>query len=82
MAVALLCTLNPAQAQINVGIAAPGISMGIYVPVYPQMMQVPGCRSTLVDVGLRCANPTYRASVICDVFACNIRLQPARRMRK
>jgi len=38
----LLCTLAPAAAQVNVGIGLPGISIGINLPVYPQLVVVPG----------------------------------------
>ena len=38
----LLCPVTAANAQVSFGIAAPGISIGINLPVYPQLVQVPG----------------------------------------
>jgi len=42
----LLCSIAPAGAQVTFGIEAPGVSIGINVPVYPQLVAVPGYRST------------------------------------
>jgi hypothetical protein len=38
----LLASLAPAHAQISVGIALPGIRIGINMPVYPELVRVPG----------------------------------------
>jgi hypothetical protein len=39
----LLCGLiSPAVAQLSVGIGLPGVSIGIDLPVYPQLVRVPG----------------------------------------
>ena len=32
----------PAAAQLSIGFGAPGVSIGINVPVYPQLVRVPG----------------------------------------
>jgi hypothetical protein len=37
-----LCGIAPATAQVSFGIEAPGISIGINMPVYPQFVRVPG----------------------------------------
>ncbi len=37
----LLCAAFSASAQLSVGIAVPGVSIGINVPVYPTLVQVP-----------------------------------------
>lgn len=37
----LLCTV-PSVAQISVGMALPGVQIGINVPVYPNLVRVPG----------------------------------------
>ncbi len=37
-----VCTITSAAAQVSFGIEAPGISIGINMPVYPQLVQVPG----------------------------------------
>jgi hypothetical protein len=37
-----LCPIVPAQAQINIEFGAHGVSIGIDVPVYPQLVRVPG----------------------------------------
>jgi hypothetical protein len=43
IAVAILgSSVAPADAQVSVGIAAPGISIGINVPTYPPLAPVPG----------------------------------------
>ena len=38
----LFCTIVPAQAQIRVEIGSPGVNIGINVPTYPRLVQVPG----------------------------------------
>jgi hypothetical protein len=38
----LLGTATPAMAQVSVGIAIPGVSIGINLPVYPELVLVPG----------------------------------------
>ena len=38
----LFCSAAPAIAQVNVGIRFPGVSIGINVPTYPQLVPVPG----------------------------------------
>ena len=38
----LLCPVSSAYAEISVGIGLPGISIGINMPAYPQLIQVPG----------------------------------------
>jgi hypothetical protein len=38
----LPCLATPAHAQISVGIGLPGIDIGINVPVYPDLVRVPG----------------------------------------
>ena len=38
----LLLSTFAAQAQVSVGIALPGVSIGINVPVYPRLQRVPG----------------------------------------
>ena len=38
----LLCSITPASAQLSVGIALPGVSIGVNLPVYPQLVPVPG----------------------------------------
>ena len=38
----LLCSMTTATAQVAIGIGAPGISIGINFPVYPQLVPVPG----------------------------------------
>jgi hypothetical protein len=35
-------SITPATAQVNVGIWLPGVSIGINLPVYPQLVAVPG----------------------------------------
>jgi hypothetical protein len=39
---ALCGSLTSAVAQVSVGIGFPGVSIGINLPVYPQLVQVPG----------------------------------------
>jgi hypothetical protein len=38
----LLCSVAPAAAQVSVGIGFPGVSIGINVPLYPELVPVPG----------------------------------------
>lgn len=38
----LLGTATPVMAQVSVGIAIPGVSIGINLPVYPELVLVPG----------------------------------------
>jgi len=38
----LLCSITSVGAQVSFGIEAPGVSIGINVPMYPQLVAVPG----------------------------------------
>jgi hypothetical protein len=38
----LLCSITSAAAQVSVGIGLPGVRIGFSVPVYPQLVLVPG----------------------------------------
>ena len=38
----LVCSITSAAAQLSVGIEAPGVSIGINVPVFPQLVPVSG----------------------------------------
>ena len=38
----LLASITPAAAQLSVGIGLPGVSIGFNLPVYPQLVPVPG----------------------------------------
>jgi hypothetical protein len=38
----LLCSITSAAAQVSVGIGLPGVNIGFSVPVYPQLVLVPG----------------------------------------
>jgi hypothetical protein len=38
----LLCSITSAAAQVSVGVGLPGVSIGINVPVYPQLAPIPG----------------------------------------
>jgi len=38
----LLCSITSAAAQVNVDIGLPGVNIGFSVPVYPQLVLVPG----------------------------------------
>lgn len=42
----LLAATAPVVAQVSIGIAMPGVSIGINMPVYPQLVQVPGTAFT------------------------------------
>jgi len=37
-----LCSLNPAFAQLSINFGTPGLSIGINLPVYPQLQRIPG----------------------------------------
>jgi hypothetical protein len=39
---ALLWVVNPATAQVSFGVAMPGLSIGVNVPTYPELVPVPG----------------------------------------
>jgi hypothetical protein len=34
----------PVWAQVSIGVGLPGVSIGINLPVYPQLVRVPGYR--------------------------------------
>ena len=38
----LLCMLTSARAQVSIGIGLPGVSIGINLPLYPELVPVPG----------------------------------------
>ena len=38
----LLCWVAPAEAQVSIGIGLPGVSIGINLPLYPELVPVPG----------------------------------------
>ena len=38
----LLCSVAPAIGQVSIGIASPNVSIGINVPLYPELVPVPG----------------------------------------
>lgn len=38
----LLCSITPAAAQVDVNVGLRGVSIGINVPVYPELVPVPG----------------------------------------
>jgi hypothetical protein len=38
----LLCSITSVAAQVSVGVGFPGVSIGINLPVYPELMPVPG----------------------------------------
>jgi hypothetical protein len=38
----LLGSATPAAGQVSIGISVPGVSIGIYQPVYPELVLVPG----------------------------------------
>lgn len=38
----LLCSITGAHAQVSLAIGVPGLSIGINLPVYPQLVRVPG----------------------------------------
>ena len=37
-----LCSIVPAAAQVSIGVGLPGVFIGINLPVYPQLVRVPG----------------------------------------
>src|SRR5512137_601179 len=38
----LLVSLNSADAQVSIGISTPNVSIGINMPVFPELVPVPG----------------------------------------
>jgi hypothetical protein len=38
----LLCSVTSAEAEVSVFIGTPHVSIGINLPVYPQLVAVPG----------------------------------------
>jgi hypothetical protein len=38
----LLCSVDPAIGQVSIGIVSPNVSIGINVPLYPELVSVPG----------------------------------------
>jgi hypothetical protein len=43
LALAVLCTgTPPADAQLSIGVGLPGVSIGIQVPLFPDLQRVPG----------------------------------------
>src|SRR6185369_17760696 len=38
----LLCTITFAEAQVSIGIGLPNVSIGINLPVFPELVPVPG----------------------------------------
>ena len=38
----LLCSITSAAAQVSIGIGLPGVSIGFSLPMYPQLVPVPG----------------------------------------
>src|ERR1700751_5907905 len=38
----LLCSVSPAIGQVSIGIGFPNLSIGINVPVFPDLVPVPG----------------------------------------
>lgn len=38
----LLGSATPASGQVSIGVSVPGVSIGIYQPVYPELVLVPG----------------------------------------
>jgi len=38
----LLCAMAPAAAQVSIGIGFPNVSIGINLPLYPELVRVPG----------------------------------------
>ena len=38
----LLASMTSAMAQLSIGIGVPGVSIGINLPVYPELVRVPG----------------------------------------
>jgi hypothetical protein len=42
IALLLLCSVSSAEAQISIGIGLPNVSIGINLPLYPELVLVPG----------------------------------------
>jgi len=42
IALLLLCSVSAAEAQISIGIGLPNVSIGINLPLYPELVLVPG----------------------------------------
>jgi len=38
----LFWSMTPAVAQVSIGIGLPGVSIGIHLPLFPELVQVPG----------------------------------------
>jgi hypothetical protein len=38
----VLCSVSPVAAQVSIGIGLPGVSIGINLPVFPELVVVPG----------------------------------------
>ena len=38
----LLCSALPARAQFSIEFGAPGVNIGINMPVYPTLVRIPG----------------------------------------
>ena len=38
----LLCSATPSLAQVSFGFSSPGVSIGINLPVYPDLVRIPG----------------------------------------
>jgi hypothetical protein len=38
----LYCSVTPVSAQVSIGIGAPGVSIGINLPLFPELVPVPG----------------------------------------
>jgi len=48
IALLLLCSVSAAEAQISIGIGLPNVSIGINLPLYPELVLVPGTQSTML----------------------------------
>ena len=42
----LFWSMTPAFAQVSIGVGLPGVSIGINLPLFPELVRVPGSRST------------------------------------
>ena len=42
IALLLLCSVSAAEAQISIGIGLPNVSIGINLPLFPELVPVPG----------------------------------------
>ena len=49
----LLCSVIPAQAQLSIGIGLPNVSIGINLPLYPELVPVSFCASHCAITGNR-----------------------------